>query len=730
MLIAAFFMVPVFALDGMAEYSPVESNLSSKYWVTATTSSNIENASLIADEDYETAWIADPKDSKPYIEIDLSGAYDAVRKTEVVFASNRVAYQYKIEGSKDGNTWYMLSDRTGNTIVAGGFTDVFNQKGTRYIRLTITGGSPVGVREFKVINYLRQNMKNGSDMSEQGNNTNSYYYNLNNNPPQEGFRGGKFTDEGSVENGNNIFGLANDFGWDVVRLRIWNEPKHENNGMPSTSPGNCSPQNTMRVAKAVVGAGMDLAIDFHYADSWADPQNQPKPYSWAQLPFDGLVDATYDYTYKTITDLVNQGTPPSIVAIGNEITNGMMWGKEYDDINGVDHHDYYNKGLYSYEYGGGILWRYWHKDAVTPEQYQQYLDSQQRLARLVDAGVRAVRKVAAEKNIKIDTEVHCAFNVVEGQAKTPLPESEKFPKVKEFITQLTGRLEKLGSKIDRIGVSYYQDWHGSYAELQRNLTEISKLVPNVKLNISECSPSYIGTAKGDNNHPDGFQYTIQSQGDDTAELLKIINDIPDNRGQGVWPWAGTNVFFTRNRGVNQTARASMKVWKDAYATSVIENNIYVTTDKGVAPVLPSTVKNLNVATGEISNAAVKWDDIDPDSYAEAGRFTVKGIAASTGNMKEVTATVDTIISINSMKQLMNKYISSGKLMGPLVPQLSNNLNQAQQQIGINNLKQAAKHMEDFTKHLNNKAMERNISADAKAEFNSDAVVLIDLWSEE
>ena len=643
---AVFFSVfaglPAFGLSGSAEYKPVESNLSTKYWVTATASSNSENVSLAMDGDNETAWMADENDTERYIEIDLGGAYDAVRKIEVVFAGDNSIYRYRIEGSKDGNTWYILADRTDNKKVAGGFTDIFSQSGTRYIRLTITSGYPVGVREFKVINYLRDNMKNGSDMSEQGGNTYSYYYNLGNNPPQEGYRGGKFSDEGSLESGNNIFGLVKDFGWDVIRLRVWNDPKNENNGQPSVGAGNCSPENTLRMAKYIVGAGCELAIDFHYSDSWADPQNQPKPYAWAELSFDELVDATYEFTYDMISSLIEQGTPPSIVAIGNEITNGMMWGKEYDDISGVDHHHYYNSGLYKHEYGGGVIWKYWHKDEVTPEEYQQYLDSFQRLARLVDAGIKAVRKAEADYEVDIDAEIHCAFNVVEGQQKIPLPESEKFPKVMEFITQLTSRLGVLGSSIDRIGISYYPDWHGSWTELQRNLIEISKVIPDVKLNISECSPKYSGRAdaKSDPNHPEGFQYSIQSQGDDTAELLKIINDVPDNRGQGVWPWAGTNVFFTSNWGTMQgQPLASMKVWKDAYAKNVVESSVYLTTKKGEAPVLPSTVKNLDVSTGLISDVSVEWDSIDPEEYGEPGTFTVNGTAVTSGNMKDVVAII-------------------------------------------------------------------------------------------
>ena len=595
----------------------------------------------LLDNDSSTVWYNDEGDESKEIIINLGGTYDTVRKIETVFADKLGTYKYIIEGSSDGTEWSVLADRSENNYQAGGFTDIFNFESLQFIKLTVLNDETIGIADINIINYVRDDLKNGSDMSEQGGNTNSYYYNVGNDPAVEGYRGGAFADEGSIENGNNIFGLANDLGWDVVRLRVWNDPKSENSGRPNTSAGNCSPENTLRVARAIAGAGMDVAIDFHYSDSWSDPQNQPKPYAWAELSFDELVEATYDYTYGFIGDLIEQGTPPTVVAIGNEITNGMMWGKEYDLINGVDHHDYYNSGLYSHEWGGGIIWQYWHEDEVTPEQYQMYLDSCQRLARLVDAGVRAVRKAEADYNVDIDAEVHCAFNVVEGAEKNPLPDSEKFPRVQEFITQLTTRLSEMGSSLDRIGVSYYPDWHGSYAELERNLYGITQLIPGIKINIAECSPKSSGTLNNqadDPNHEVGFQYTVQSQGDDTAKLLQIVSDLPNNAGQGVWPWAGTNVFF-EGRGENGTAKASMKVWNDVIPTNIVESKVYLTTTPGSAPSLPSKINNLDIASGTIAPVSVTWNNIDPAEYASEGTFEVSGTAVTNGNMTDVTAVV-------------------------------------------------------------------------------------------
>jgi len=215
------------------------------------------------------------------------------------------------------------------------------------------------------------------------------------------------------------------------------------------------------------------------------------------------------------------------------------------------------------------------------------------------------------------------------------------------ITYKTPDLENTynedGSATLDVKAEIYSDAPNGVAYIKT--TVYDKVIPDVKLNISECSPKYSGRAdaKSDPNHPEGFQYSIQSQGDDTAELLKIINDVPDNRGQGVWPWAGTNVFFTGGWGATQgEPRASMKVWKDAYATNVVESGVYVTTKEGEAPVLPSTVKNLDVATGVITDVPVEWDAIDPQEYAKSGTFTVNGVADTEGNMKDVVATVSVL----------------------------------------------------------------------------------------
>ena len=333
----------------------------------------------------------------------------------------------------------------------------------------------------------------------------------------------------------------------------------------------------------------------------------------------------------------------------------MMWGTEYDKITPyVHHHHYYTSGRYLGAPGGGVEWLKYEEAAgdTSSPAYQEFLGSIENLARLIDAGNRAVRQVNADTGSHIQTQLHFAFNVIEqptGLPKVQLDPDKVFAKVMTLISTLNSSLTAKGGMVDRIGLSYYPDWHGSYAIVQKNLAEISKVLPGVKLNIAEMSPPSSGTLTdplANPNHPLGFVYTTQSQGDDTMDVMKVINDIPNNVGTGVWPWAGTNVYGTGN-GANGTLRASFKVFNDAFAKNVVESGVSAVTDQGRAPALPATVKSLDLATGVTSDVPVTWDPIDPSKYATAGTFTVNGTASvtvpSAGRgiaMRAVTATVD------------------------------------------------------------------------------------------
>ncbi|AEE97260.1 OmpL47-type beta-barrel domain-containing protein [Mahella australiensis] len=99
-----------------------------------------------------------------------------------------------------------------------------------------------------------------------------------------------------------------------------------------------------------------------------------------------------------------------------------------------------------------------------------------------------------------------------------------------------------------------------------------------------------------------------------------------------------------------------------------------------------------------------------------------------GNKVEADYMFKVTTSIASMQKLLYGYEVSRDIKTPLLEQLKNNLNQVGHQLDIGYTDQAIKHMEDFTKHLNSKAMKKFITDEARAVLNTDADALIEIWS--
>ena len=125
--------------------------------------------------------------------------------------------------------------------------------------------------------------------------------------------GYKFFDKSG--NPQDLFALLKGLGFNSVRLRAWVNP----------SDGWCNTADVVSKAIRAKNAGLKIMIDFHYADSWADPGKQPKPAAWAALAFPDLVTALSTYTVSTLNTLKTNGITPDWVQIGNEVDDGILW---------------------------------------------------------------------------------------------------------------------------------------------------------------------------------------------------------------------------------------------------------------------------------------------------------------------------------------------------------------------------------------------------------------------
>lgn len=166
-----------------------------------------------------------------------------------------------------------------------------------------------------------------------------------------------------------------------------------------------------------------------------------------------------------------------------------------------------------------------------------------------------------------------------------------------------------------------------------------------------------------------------------------------------------NTTLERNQTPEMVLEALLSDGSAADLTGDNTKIEYISSDPDVISVENGMITAKNAGTAEIY-AAVTLDGIRVES-------------------NKISFNVTT--SCESIKRLIDSFVESGDLFGPLVPQLNNNLAQAKQFYEDKKPDQAVKHMEDFIKHLNNPPMDSRISDNAKEILNLDAKALIEIW---
>jgi len=222
--------------------------------------------------------------------------------------------------------------------------------------------------------------------------------------PELESKGRKFYENG-VE--KDAIAILKDKGFNYIRLRIFNDPGADSGYSPHK--GFCDLEHTKQMALRIKKAGLKFLLDFHYSDTWADPQKQFKPSAWAIHNFTQLSEAVHDFTKKVLSSLKEQGTLPDMVQVGNEINHGMIW----------------------------------------PDGAIKNLDT---LTDFLKAGIAAVKET--DPSIIIMLHIACG-----GQNQ-----ESRF-----FIDNMLQR----GVIFDVIGESYYPRWHGTTDDLKNNLTDLA-----------------------------------------------------------------------------------------------------------------------------------------------------------------------------------------------------------------------------------------------------------------
>jgi len=92
--------------------------------------------------------------------------------------------------------------------------------------------------------------------------------------------------------------------------------------------------NTLSLARRARDAGMKIMIVMHYSDEYTNLGRQIPPEEWKPR-LEGDLEATmFQYTRRVIAQFEEQDTPPDLVQIGNEISDGILLPKGVVDPEG------------------------------------------------------------------------------------------------------------------------------------------------------------------------------------------------------------------------------------------------------------------------------------------------------------------------------------------------------------------------------------------------------------
>ena len=275
----------------------------------------------------------------------------------------------------------------------------------------------------------------------------------------------------------DLFKIMKETGVNLIRLRIWNNPYSES-GEPYGG-GTNDLITTLELARRAKKQDLDIMIDFHYSDFWADPAKQFKPKAWEVLSVDELKDVVYSYTKEVLEKMRSENIIPAIVQVGNEITNGFLW----------------------------------------PEGKVENIAT---MCELLNAGIRGVRDTMPESKVML----HLDYGTDN-----------------ELYRKWFGGIEPYNLDYDIIGMSYYPFWNGSIEALVSNMNDMVDtykkeiLITETSIGYTTDSLGCNGMVFSEElESKTVYPATQKGQELFMKELCRAVRGVNDNKGIGVVYW--------------------------------------------------------------------------------------------------------------------------------------------------------------------------------------------------
>ncbi|HVM61427.1 MAG TPA: glycosyl hydrolase 53 family protein [Verrucomicrobiae bacterium] len=295
---------------------------------------------------------------------------------------------------------------------------------------------------------------------------------------------GKVYKEGGVS--TDALVIVRQSGVTCVRLRLFTSSAAQAAADPYDYINNTN--YTIPLAQRVKNAGLQLCLDFHYSDTWADPGHQAIPSAWTNLSYTALVQQMQSYNSNTIAAFRAAGAMPDYVQVGNEITSGMLW--PYGEVGSPSNN--------------------WSQ-----------------LAALMNAAIQGIQAASAGTTTpKIIVHISTGGN---------------WSTTQWFFQNLTGQ----GVPFDIIGLSYYPFWDGPFSSLSNCLNNAANQF-HKPISVMETAFPWNNSYWTTNFN--GIFPSVTGQVQYVQQFAPIVSGVSGGYGAGAF-WWGTE--YQAASGVNE-----------------------------------------------------------------------------------------------------------------------------------------------------------------------------------
>lgn len=282
-----------------------------------------------------------------------------------------------------------------------------------------------------------------------------------------------YTEDGQAK---DVYQIMNDHGANLLRVRLWHNPTWTNYSTLADV------KISIARAKAL---NMYVLLDFHYSDTWTDPEQNKIPAAWLpvvdNLP--ALSDSVSNYTLRILNHLKDCNLLPDLVQIGNE-TNKNIMVRDTSELEPVN---------------------------------------LSRNVTLFNAGINAVKLFNQNNSKSVKTVLHVAMNP------------------SDALNWVVNLNQLNISSFDMLGLSYYPQWQGYTPTELGTFTNTLKTQYNIQLLVAETG--HIWTRKWNDNsinlmskmapaYPEAPCPQLQKD-----FLIEVKNAVRNNGGAGVIAWA-------------------------------------------------------------------------------------------------------------------------------------------------------------------------------------------------